>query len=162
MKRIRTILHPTDFSAGSNAAFRYACDLARDSDARLVILHALDAGAPIVADGVILPSGLDELRELARRQLAAFGSADPTIRAGYALREGPVTAEILGAAGELKADLIVMGTHGRTGIGRLFLGSVAEEVLRKAPCPVLMVKATAPAKADRPAATAKPEPAGCR
>lgn len=151
MKRFRTILHPTDFSPGSDAAFRYACDLARDYDARMVVVHVLDAGAPIVADGVILPSGLDELRDLARRQLEAVGPANPTIRAECALREGPATSEIVDAATEFRADLIVMGTHGRTGFGRLLLGSVTEEVLRKAPCPVLTVKATAPSKAGKPA-----------
>ena len=151
MTRIRTILHPTDFSPGSAAAFAYACDLARDFDGRLIVLHVLDAGVPMVAEGVVLPSNLDELREAAWRDLDAVHPADSAIRFERVLREGPTVAEILDAAQGLGADLIVMGTHGRTGLGRLFLGSVTEEVLRKAPCPVLTLKAPVPA-VGRPAA----------
>ena len=143
MAKFRTILHPTDFSPGSAAALVYARDLARESGARLVVLHALDAGAPLVDEGAVLPSGLDELRELARQQLKTIGPPDPTLRVECDLREGPPAAEILAAAAELPADLIVLGTHGRTGFRRLALGSVAEEVLRQAPCPVLTVKAPA-------------------
>ena len=151
MKSIRTILHPTDFSAGSNAAFRYACDLARDYDAALIVLHTLDLGAPIAFEGELLPSAADELRAQAEKQLDALSPPGPAVRLERVLREGPSSATIVDFAGEMKADVIVMGTHGRTGIGRLFLGSVAEEVLRKAPCPVLTVKAVAPAKADNSA-----------
>ena len=152
MARLRTILHPTDFSPGSAAAFGYACDLARDSDARVVILHVLDAGVPMVAEGVVLPSNLDELREAAWRGLDAVHPADSAVRFERILREGPTVAEILDAAQGLGADLIVMGTHGRTGLGRMLLGSVTEEVLRKAHCPVLTVKAPVPA-GGRPATT---------
>jgi nucleotide-binding universal stress UspA family protein len=141
MARPRTILHPTDFSPGSAAAFAYACDLARDSGTRLVVLHVLDAGVPMVAEGVVLPSNLDELRETAWRELDAVHPKDSAIRFERILREGSTVAEILDAAQGLGADLIVMGTHGRTGLGRLLLGSVTEGVLRKAPCPVLTVKA---------------------
>jgi nucleotide-binding universal stress UspA family protein len=151
MARLRTILHPTDFSPGSAAAFAYARDLARDSGARLIVLHVLDAGVPMVAEGVVLPSNLDELREAAWRGLDAVHPADSAVRFERILREGPTVAEILDAARGLGADLIVMGTHGRTGLGRLLLGSVTEEVLRKAPCPVLTVKDQAPA-AELPAA----------
>jgi nucleotide-binding universal stress UspA family protein len=74
-------------------------------------------------------------------------------------RDGPSVPTILKTAQELKADLIVMGTHGRTGIGRLFLGSVAEEVIRKAPCPVMTVKADKPAPDGKARAASRPEPA---
>ncbi|HKB04650.1 MAG TPA: universal stress protein [Gemmataceae bacterium] len=151
MKRIRTILHPTDFSPGSDAAFRYACDLALDYDARLVVVYAQGPVIPMGADGIIVSPDQNELRAVAEKQLGAIHPANPAVRIERAYREGSATGEILAAAAEFKADLIVMGTHGRTGIGRLVLGSVAEEVLRKAPCPVLTVKAAAPAKAEKSA-----------
>ena len=151
MSRLRTILHPTDFSPGSAAAFDYACDLARNADARLIVLHAFGPAVPIATEGVILSADLDELRGLARRELDAIRPADPAVRVERVVREGPTTPTILDAAAEFHADLIVMGTHGRTGFRRLILGSVTEEVLRKAPCPVLTVKVPAghPAAADR-------------
>ena len=152
MMTFRTILHPTDFSPGSAAAFDYACELARDSDARLVVLHAFGPAVPIAAEGVILSADLDELRALARRELDAIRPRDPAVRVERVVREGPSTRTILAAAEEFGADLIVMGTHGRTGFRRLVLGSVTEEVLRQAPCPVLTVKA--PVAAERPAETA--------
>ena len=151
MARFHTILHPTDFSPGSAAAFACACDLARDYDARLVVLHAFGPVVPVGAEGVIVSSDLDELRAIARKELDAVRPADPTVRVERALREGMSTQVILETAKETGADLIVIGTHGRTGFRRLLLGSVTEEVLRKAPCPVLTVKAQA-AAAELPAA----------
>jgi nucleotide-binding universal stress UspA family protein len=141
MTKLRTILHPTDFSPSSAAAFEYACDLARDCKARLVVVYAMGPIVPIGSEGVIISSNLDELRALACKELEAVRSADPSIRIGHVVREGPAAAAILAAVNEFDADLIVMGTHGRTGFRRLMLGSVAEEVLRNATCPVLTVKA---------------------
>jgi nucleotide-binding universal stress UspA family protein len=155
MKRIRTILHPTDFSPGSDAAFRYACDLALDYDAKLIVVYAQGPVIPMGADGIVISPDPDELRAVAEAQLSGIRPANPAVRIERLYRDGPAPGVILDVAAESKADLIVMGTHGRTGIGRLVLGSVAEEVLRKAPCPVLTVKATAPAKADKPATKAK-------
>jgi nucleotide-binding universal stress UspA family protein len=150
MTPFRTILHPTDFSAGSAAAFGYACDLADVCRARVVVVYALGPVIPIAEEGVIASGDLDELRALGRQQLDAVRPADPAIRVERVFREGPAAAVILDAAGEFRADLIVMGTHGRTGFRRLVVGSVAEEVLRKASCPVLTVKAPLPAP-GRPA-----------
>ena len=141
MARIRTILHPTDFSPGSAAAFEYACELARDYDARLVVLHALGPTVPIASEGVILCTDLDELRGLAQRELETIRPKNPALRVERIVREGPSTRTIVDTAMEFHADLIVMGTHGRTGFRRLVLGSVTEEVVREAPCPVLTVKA---------------------
>ena len=152
MAKFRAILHPTDFSPGSAAAFDYACELARDSDARLVVLHAFGPAVPIAAEGVILSADRDELRALARRELDAIRPTNPTVRVERVVREGPTTPTILAAVREFNADLLVMGTHGRTGFRRLVLGSVTEEVLRDAPCPVLTVKARV--AAARPAEAA--------
>jgi nucleotide-binding universal stress UspA family protein len=138
--QFHTILHPTDFSPGSVNAFRYACALARDCDARLVVVHALEPAVVMVGEAALVPSDLDELRDAAKKQLDAVQPADPSVRIERVFREGPAPGTILEAADEFKADLIVMGTHGRTGLKRLLLGSVAELVLRKAPCPVLTVR----------------------
>ena len=150
MTPFRTVLHPTDFSPGSAAAFGYACDLARVCGARVVVVYALGPVIPVGADGVILSSDPDELRDLALKQLDAVRPADQAVRVERVFREGPAAAVILEAAGECRAELIVMGTHGRTGFRRLVIGSVAEEVLRKSSCPVLTVKAPLPAP-GRPA-----------
>jgi nucleotide-binding universal stress UspA family protein len=145
MKRIHAILHPTDFSTGSAAAFEYACDLARDYDARLIVVFAVGLGVPITADGMVLSQDIDELRAQAQNRLNELKPQGSSIRLDREVRDGPAPAVILDAADEFDVDLIVMGTHGRTGFRRLVLGSVAEEVLRRAPCPVLLVKEKKPA-----------------
>jgi nucleotide-binding universal stress UspA family protein len=150
MKRIRTILHPTDFSPGSKVAFEYACDLARDYDARLVVLHAFGPAVPIGSEGVILSEDVDELRGFAQKELQELRPTNPTLRIEHVLREGPTVNTVVETARELAADLIVMGTHGHTGFRRLILGSVAEEVLRHAPCPVLTVKEQRPSDQEKP------------
>jgi nucleotide-binding universal stress UspA family protein len=137
---IRTILHPTDFSECSAAAVPVARALVRDRGARLILLHAISL--------VDVP----HLREpVCRESLAALREhvAGPDLECPVEtrLRFGTPPEEILRAAGELECDLIVLGTHGRSGLGRLLLGSVAEEVLRRSPCPVLLVKPPLPAAA---------------
>jgi nucleotide-binding universal stress UspA family protein len=149
---IRRILCPTDFSSFSRRAFDHALPLAAWYEAALKVLHVLP-GSVIPASEVAYigsPMLLDPgLREAAATELS--GLVAPAARAGIhaeaLLREGKTAAEILRAAHELPADLIVMGTHGRTGFERWVLGSVAETVLRRAPCPVLTVPAHA---AERP------------
>jgi nucleotide-binding universal stress UspA family protein len=140
MKRIHTILHPTDFSPGSAAAFDYACDLARDYDAKLIVVFAVGLGVPIAPSGMVMPQDIIELRTQAENQLNELKPQGSAIRLDRVIRDGPAPAVILDAADEFAVDLIVMGTHGRTGFRRLVLGSVAEEVVRRAPCPVLLVK----------------------
>ena len=139
MLPIRTILHPTDFSEYSGYAFRLACALARDYGARLVVLHV--AAPPVVVYGEgVLPPAPEDYQERLRGQLQQVVSPDPKVPVEHRLVEGDAVTEILRLAEETKCDLIVMGTHGRTGLGRLLMGSVAEQVVRKAPCPVLTVK----------------------
>lgn len=143
MLPIRTILHPTDFSERSDYAFRVACSLARDYGARLLILHVAPQPVTVVDEMIVpQPEGYqDQLRE----KLAQFQSRAPTVRVEHRLVEDrDPTTGILRVAEETKADLIIMGTHGRTGLGRLLMGSVAELILRKAPCPVLTVKTPLP------------------
>ena len=144
MSRFQTILCPTDFSPLAARAFEYACDLARTSDARLVVMHAFFPAVLGSEAADYVPEEVTALRAAARKQLDDLRPADPAVRVERLLREAPAAQAILDAAAEWKADLIVMGSHGRTGVRRLVLGSVTEEVLRMAPCPVLTVKGPTP------------------
>jgi nucleotide-binding universal stress UspA family protein len=141
MLSIHTILHPTDLSDCSRYAFRLAAMLAREQGARLVVLHVKPTLGPMVACREVLaewePDGSQEklLKILHRLQVA-----DPKVQVEHRLMDGEGVPEILQQAEEIGADLIVMGTHGRTGLSRLLMGSVASEVLRKAQCPVVTVK----------------------
>jgi nucleotide-binding universal stress UspA family protein len=139
MWTIKTILHPTDFSKPSEYALQLACALARDYHARLVVLHVALPPVVLYGEGVIPvePQGYwDQLRA----QLQRVVSSVSDLPVESHLVEGEPAAEILRLAAELPSDLIVLGTHGRTGLSRLLMGSVAEQVVRKAACPVLTVK----------------------
>jgi len=145
MLPIHTILHPTDFSERSALAFRLACALARDYGARLILLHV--TAPPLVAygEGVVIPPTAAEARhDREREELHRLRPADPEVVAEHRLMEGDAVGAILAAARETHADLVVMGTHGRTGLRRLLMGSVAEQVVRRAPCPVLTVRTPFP------------------
>jgi nucleotide-binding universal stress UspA family protein len=143
MLGIHTILHPTDFSPASSAAFHVACALARDYTARLVVLHVKPPDL-IYGDGYVLPPHPEVVRVELQGQLNRLQAPDPAVPLERVLKEGDVVREILHAAGEVHADLLVLGTHGRTGVGRLLMGSIAEAVLRRAPCPVLTVRSGLP------------------
>jgi nucleotide-binding universal stress UspA family protein len=143
MLALQTILHPTDFSEHSEYAFRLACSLARDHGARVLVLHAVTTlGPELVSYG----EAVSQLQPEAYQQklwddLRRVRSPDPAVPVDYRLAEGDPATEIVRAATDTRCDLIVLGTHGRTGLARLLMGSVAEQVVRKAPCPVLTVKA---------------------
>ena len=139
MLAVKTILHPTDFSAGADTAFRFARALARDYGARLVVLHAAALPPAAIVGGVMIPAPSVE-QEPIREQLRWRLADAPDVNGEARLAEGDAAPAILRAAKDVGADLIVMGTHGRTGLGRLLMGSVAEQVVRKATCPVLTVK----------------------
>jgi nucleotide-binding universal stress UspA family protein len=134
----RFILHPTDFSASSEEALRVAYALARDLGVRLVILHV--APFDVFLSDMVVPVDPrvyhDALEEVRRR----VDGPDLKYPVETRRSEGDAGAEILRAAGEPGCDLIVMGTHGRTGLARVLMGSVAEYVLSRADCPVLAVK----------------------
>jgi nucleotide-binding universal stress UspA family protein len=143
MLPVRTILHPTDLSENSAYAFELACTLARDYGAHLIVLHIMERPAAEYS-GVMTappPPGLSaEERRIAREKLAEVTPPDATIPIEHLLVEGDPAALILKVAEERHCDLIAMGTHGRRGLTRLLMGSVAEQVLRSAVCPVLTVK----------------------
>ncbi len=151
---VRVILHPTDFSECSEAALRVARSLASDHGARLILLHVLPVA--IVMDGSMAgeidPQPYHDALERIRESL---DGPDMKYPVETRLTRGFEQEEIRRVTEEVASDLIVMGTHGRTGLGRLFMGSVAESVLSKADCPVMVVKVPQPAPAatsDRPSA----------
>lgn len=143
MLPIYTILHPTDFSDRSQFAFNLASALARDYGASLVVLHVVPEPALVFSDGII-PPPTEPTKEKLRRQLLHVEVADPDVQVSHQLEEGNPASEILRVAQAIGADLIIMGTHGRRGLDRILMGSVAEQVLRKAHCPVLTVKTPFP------------------
>jgi nucleotide-binding universal stress UspA family protein len=144
MISIQTILHPTDFSDPSRCALQLACSLARDYGARLIALHVAETTSIGYAEGV-LPPDPEELLAAAQGQLDRLEVPHGNVRVERRLEPGDAITEILRVAQEAHADLIVMGTHGRTGLGRLLMGSVAEQIVRQAPCPVVTVKGPSPA-----------------
>src|ERR1017187_4087159 len=142
---IRKILLPTDFSKYSAAATKYACELATKFDAELHLLHTLEthlASTPEFGFGLDLPKYISESKAAAEKSLA--GVLDPKWAAGRtvvkAIVEGSPKAEIIAYARKHNIDLIVIATHGRTGLAHVLMGSVAESVVRTAPCPVLTVR----------------------
>lgn len=139
MLPIRKILHPTDFSESSQSAFEFACSLARDYGAELLVLHVVPVTGGFTANGIAVPVPAEEPYGT-RAKLAKVRPADHRVRVDHRLLSGDPVEEILKAAKAEKADVIVLGTHGTTGLARLLLGSVAESVLRAAECPVLTIK----------------------
>ena len=139
MAPIHTILVPTDFSERSQYALGLAGALTRDYGARLVLVHVV-VPQPIVYGEGVIPVEPEEYHAELRQRLDAITISGGDVRAERRLEEGDAAAEILRVAREIDANLIVMGTHGRTGLRRLIMGSVAEQVMRRAPCAVLKVK----------------------
>jgi universal stress protein A len=142
------VLVPTDFSVGSEHAWNEARRLASRLGAELVLLHVL-VEAPLYSEGpftVKQTRGVfDAARKWAVNALGQWTSAAvaEALSSRWVLRTGVPYKEIVGAATRERADLIVIGTHGRGGLDRALLGSVADRVIRLAPCPVLTVRDTA-------------------
>lgn len=152
----RRILWPTDFSPLAAAALPHALRLAKESGAELVLLHVLSlAGlAPFPEMSGEVWTGLArQARATAQRELqkaaAQIKRRAPRLRVHGLLSAGVPFEEILRAARRRRCDLIVLATHGRTGLRHVLLGSVAENVIRRAPCPVLSVRAAGPAARSR-------------
>jgi nucleotide-binding universal stress UspA family protein len=151
MLPIKTILHPTDFSPHAEYAYRLASALARDYSARLILMHVKVIPAVAYGEFAALPPEPGETMGNLKNRLMQLKPRDCAVE--YVLTEGVPAEEIVTVAKEKVCDLIVMGTHGRTGLGRLLMGSVAELVVRRAPCPVLTLKTPLAAQ------TAEEEPA---
>jgi nucleotide-binding universal stress UspA family protein len=150
MLPIRIILHPTDFSEQSDYALRLACALARDHDARLVLLHVALPPMAVYGGDMLIPVPADSHDE--ERQRLDRLQVPEAVATERRLVEGDAATEILQLIQDTGADLVVMGTHGRTGLARFLMGSVAEQIVRKAPCPVLTVKTPFPAASPVPSA----------
>jgi nucleotide-binding universal stress UspA family protein len=136
-----TILHPTDFSKEAGHAFDVACALARDNRARLVVLHV--ERPPVTTLGGtagIPPLPIEYDRERLMAELKCIQPPEPGIPIEHRLEHGEPGPVILAVAHEIGAGMIVMGTQGRRGLRRLLMGSVAEQVVRKATCPVLTIR----------------------
>jgi nucleotide-binding universal stress UspA family protein len=148
MLSIRSILHPTDFSPRADYAFQLACLLAKEHGARLLALHVAPPPPPsvIAIHGAgVSPEQSEVQRESLWNTLRQLQAPDASVSVEHRLEVGDAAAEIVRVAQEAKCDLVVMGTQGRTGLTRLLMGSVAEQVLRRASCPVLTVKYPLPA-----------------
>jgi nucleotide-binding universal stress UspA family protein len=158
MLNLKTILHPTNFSDRSQHALRLACELAEDYDAHLIVLHVANVPTAGFVEGVVIADP-EEWNRIGREQLDRLELPHMSAPVDRWLEQGEPVAVILDVAQEAEADLIVMGTHGRTGVGRLLIGSVAEQVLRKAACPVLTVKTPSSRAASRSQRTATAVPA---
>lgn len=140
---LKTIIVATDFSHASDAALRLATMLARDNQATLYIVHVSEPRPAYTVAGVYasLPAG-NEFAD-AYRQLQEVRPTDSRVACEHRLLIGVPADEIVKFAGEQGADMIVIGSHGRTGLGRLLLGSVAEAIVRQARCPVMTIKTPA-------------------
>lgn len=149
MPRFKRILVPTDFSTTSDIAFDYALDLAARDGSSMLLLNVIDDTGIATAypDGfyVELPGLRAQLMEESTRRLDEMKARCLArgVEATTAVVTGRPARIIVDTATEKGSDLIVMGTHGRTGFAHLMLGSVAERVLRSAPCPVMAVRDTA-------------------
>jgi nucleotide-binding universal stress UspA family protein len=137
------ILVPHDFSETAEHALALAIELTARLGARLTLVHAYEVVSYGYADGVTMSADVvTGLRKSAQGALdgVAARTRRPGLEVHAVLREGRAWLEINAVAKELGADLIVMGTHGRHGLAHVLLGSVAEKVVRTAPCPVLTVR----------------------
>ncbi len=145
VKRLRRILHATDFSKASARALTTAAELARRDGARLLLLHVLVPASPFVA-GEAPPSSYLELQRMARRDAARrLAAAVARAKQVGAQVQGKLVAgapaeTILRMTRRWRPDMVVIGTHGRSGLGRLLMGSVAERVVQRSPHPVLTVR----------------------
>jgi len=147
MTTIKRILMATDFSDYSKEALDYAVYLARNLDADVYLLHVFEPPFyPPSGRSLQVPHEIHRwitaLKEDASKKLNALieETNRQDVKTHSIFKEGTPFLEVLKTAGEIPADLIVLGTHGRTGLSHFLMGSVAERVLRKAPCPVFMVR----------------------
>ena len=146
MIKIARILFPTDFSQNANAPLAYACAFAEQNNAELHVLHVIDVGKLAhMSEFVPIPDAdFESIHATAKQSLGAVVNREwaEKHKVVLSIAKGAPFLEIIRHAKEHSIDLIVMSTHGRTGLMHLLIGSVAENVVRKAPCPVLTVHPT--------------------
>jgi nucleotide-binding universal stress UspA family protein len=151
--KLETILFPTDFSQHSRAALTLATSLARDAGARMLIAHVKEPPVELVAGGGLGVAELGLDMETVKAELSRIRPTDPSVPFEHHLLRGSAVPEIVRLAKKEDVDLIVMSTHGRTGLMHLLMGSIAEAVVRRAPCPVITMKV----KPESPKIQATPE-----
>jgi nucleotide-binding universal stress UspA family protein len=142
----RRVLHPSDFSRASGAAFKKAIEMAKAARAELLVVHVVNPVVPVTGEGYVSPRMYEDIaastRAWAQKQLAKLlaKAKSAGVRAKGFVLQGLAHEQIARFARSNHVDLLVMGTHGRSGLAKLFLGSVAGRVVAAAPCPVLTVK----------------------
>ena len=143
--QIKTVLFPTDFSNGARAAMDYALSLAKDYNARLVLLYVIQdisIAEWYIPSSISATDLVEDMQKSAGKEMEKWGAeaAAKVKDVEKMVVRGVPFVEIIRTAKEKKADMIVIGTHGRTGIDHMLFGSTAEKVVRKSPCPVLTVR----------------------
>ena len=140
----KRVLVALDGSAAAETMLRFVLDVAGPLDMTVLLLRVVEPFTPAVADGVYMPTleDVEERRRDAEEYLAPIGDALRArgVATAWAVRRGRPDEEILAAAAESNVDMIAMATHGRTGVGRLLFGSVAEAVLRRSTVPVFLMR----------------------
>lgn len=147
MISLQRILFPSDFSELALHALRYAVSFSESYQSELHVLHVVDDASqywmPIGPNNVPVGPPPEELLALGREEMQRFLKehlAEPRVPVVSEVRIGRPFMEIIGYAHEREIDMIVMGTHGRSGLRHVLLGSVVEKVVRKSPCPVLTIR----------------------
>lgn len=143
--QIKTVLFPTDFSNGARAAMDYALSLAKDYNARLILLYVIQdisIAEWYIPSSISATDLVEDMQKSAGKEMEKWGAeASSKVKdVEKMVVRGVPFVEIIRTAKEKKADMIVIGTHGRTGIDHMLFGSTAEKVVRKSPCPVLTVR----------------------
>ena len=143
--QIKTILFPTDFSQGARAAMDFAVRLAQDYQAKLILLYVIQdisIAEWYIPSSISAADLVEDMQKSADREMEKWSAAAAAkVKAVEKLVvRGVPFVEIIRTAKEKNADMIVIGTHGRTGIDHMLFGSTAEKVVRKSPCPVLTVR----------------------
>jgi len=144
MIRVKRILYPTDFSSYSNSAYFHALGLAEAYQASLTVVY-------VFTPGQCPPGSPESDKAYWRNQLEQIRPAHAKVSVSHVLLEGDPASELVRYAADAAMDVIVLGTHGRTGVERLVMGSVAERVVRDATCSVLVVKLPRGSRGTEPA-----------
>lgn len=142
MINLKRILVPTDFSEHAGNAVRYGCEFAARFEAELHLLHVIEMIPVMYHEGIVFsPDSEVQLREHAEATLETVPGDDWTDRLSIVRStvQGHPLVEIIRYAKASETDLLIIGTHGRTGLAHMLLGSNAEKIVRKAPCPVMTV-----------------------
>src|SRR5262245_57515124 len=142
MLQMRTILFASDLSESSKCAFPFGCSLARDHGAKLIVLHVIPSGTHqfILLAQLGQGESAAQFEEEVLNDLKQLHPIQTQIPMEYKVVKGDAATMIVQTANETDCDLIALGTHGRVGLKRMVMGSVAEHVMRTATCPVLVVK----------------------